>query len=247
MEPALAIVLAAGKGVRMQSELPKVLVPARGRPLVDYVLDALTSGGVGSTIVVVGYRGEDVRAALRHRPGVRFVEQKEQLGTGHAVQMCRTELAAFDGPVVVVTGDSPMLQPASIRELLAEYQRSAPACLLGTLHKPNPQGLGRIVRDPQNRFQAIVEEKDATEQQRQITEVNMSTYVFHTRDLCWALDQLRNHNQQREYYLTDCPGILRRAGREVRALPILRPCEALSVNTPQELAAVELEMERMGM
>lgn len=243
---ALAVVLAAGKGVRMQSDLPKVLVPARGRPLVEYVLDAIAAAGVEQTVVVVGYRGDDVRKQLSGRKGVSFAEQKEQLGTGHAVQMCREQLAAHEGPVLIVTGDSPLIQADSIRDLLADFRKAKPACLLGTLHKANPKGLGRIVRDGENRFQAIVEEKDATESQRQITEVNMSTYVFECRDLRWALDQLQNTNNQKEYYLTDCPGILRRAGRDVRALPVLRPCEALSVNTADELRVVEAEMEKMN-
>jgi bifunctional UDP-N-acetylglucosamine pyrophosphorylase/glucosamine-1-phosphate N-acetyltransferase/UDP-N-acetylglucosamine pyrophosphorylase len=92
----------------------------------------------------------------------------------------------------------------------------------------------------------IVEEKDATSQQRQITEVNMSTYVFEAADLCWALDRLRNDNRQREFYLTDCPGLLKAAGRPVEALPILQPCEALSINTPEELQWVEVEMRKLG-
>jgi bifunctional UDP-N-acetylglucosamine pyrophosphorylase/glucosamine-1-phosphate N-acetyltransferase/UDP-N-acetylglucosamine pyrophosphorylase len=106
--------------------------------------------------------------------------------------------------------------------------------------------LGRIVRDAHGQFVGIVEEKDATAQQRQITEVNMSTYVFEAAELCWALDRLRNDNRQREYYLTDCPGLLKAAGRVVEALPILKPCEALSINTPEELQWVEAEMHRLG-
>jgi bifunctional UDP-N-acetylglucosamine pyrophosphorylase / glucosamine-1-phosphate N-acetyltransferase len=117
---------------------------------------------------------------------------------------------------------------------------------MGTLHKQNPQGLGRIVRDTAGRFAGIVEERDATEDQRRITEVNMSTYVFDGPELLWALDQLKNDNRQGEYYLTDCPGILQRAGKLVDALPILKPCEALSINTLDELVQVEAEMRRLG-
>jgi bifunctional UDP-N-acetylglucosamine pyrophosphorylase/glucosamine-1-phosphate N-acetyltransferase/UDP-N-acetylglucosamine pyrophosphorylase len=148
--------------------------------------------------------------------------------------------------VIVLAGDSPLVQVDSLRALLAEYRRTRPACLLGTLHKQDPSGLGRIVRDAQDRFLGIVEEKDASEDQRRITEVNMSTYVFHCPDLLAALQQLGNDNTQGEYYLTDCPGILQRQGKLVRALPVLRPCEALSVNTRAELAAVEAEMRRRG-
>jgi bifunctional UDP-N-acetylglucosamine pyrophosphorylase/glucosamine-1-phosphate N-acetyltransferase/UDP-N-acetylglucosamine pyrophosphorylase len=177
---------------------------------------------------------------------IRFVEQTEQLGTGHAVKVCRHELVDETGPVVIVAGDSPMLQTDSIAGLLSAFENDHPACLLGTLKRPDPHGLGRIVRDDAGEFHGIVEEKDATDAQRQITEVNMSTYVFDCQQLVAALDQLTNDNKQQEYYLTDCPGILRAAGRKVQALPILQPCEALSINTRAHLEAVEAEMRKMG-
>lgn len=242
---AAAVVMAAGKGTRMQSDLPKVLFPVLGRPMVEYVLDTLAAAGVQRTVVVVGYRAQDVEAQLGDRPGVRFALQAEQKGTGHAVMMCREALADFDGPVVVLAGDSPMIRAASVRALLDEFAKSRPACLLGTAHKENPQGLGRIVRDAAGEFTGIVEEKDATPEQRQITEVNLSCYMFNCRDLFAALDQLRPDNAQGEYYLTDCPRHLLAAGRDVRALAVLHPGEALSVNNLEELAAVEAAM-RLG-
>jgi bifunctional UDP-N-acetylglucosamine pyrophosphorylase/glucosamine-1-phosphate N-acetyltransferase len=246
MNDTLGIVLAAGMGTRMRSDLPKVLCRADGRPLLDYVLDALSAAGVTRILVVVGYRGDLVRAAVAERRGVECVEQTERLGTGHAVQMCRPQLAAFSGPVVVVAGDSPLIQADSIRELLDAFRQSPSGCLLGTLHKANPRGLGRIVRDAAGRFQAIIEERDATDEQRLVTEVNMSTYVFDAAQLVIALDRLGNHNRQREYYLTDCPAILLGRGERVEALPVLRPCEALSVNTPEELAVAEAELRRLA-
>src|SRR5690606_8719815 len=129
MTQRVAIVLAAGKGTRMKSDLPKVLVPACGRPLVDYVLDALERTGFTRVLVVVGYRADDVRKALSNRANVEFVEQREQLGTGHAVQMCRDALAGHDGPVLILTGDSPMVQDASLAGLMDGYERQRPACL----------------------------------------------------------------------------------------------------------------------
>ena len=246
MSNAIAVVLAAGKGTRMNSELPKVLVEAGGRPLVEFVLDALKKAGVARSIVVVGYRGDDVRRALEHRDDVEFAVQSQQLGTGHAVQMCAQQLAEHQGAVVVLAGDSPMTQPESLRELLQLYEREHPACVLGTLLRDDPTGLGRIVRDEQGQFQAIVEEKDATDEQRAVNEVNMSTYVFDGPQLLHALRQLKNDNQQGEFYITDCPGILLAENQDVRALPVLKPCEALSVNTPDDLAAVEAELCRIG-
>jgi bifunctional UDP-N-acetylglucosamine pyrophosphorylase / glucosamine-1-phosphate N-acetyltransferase len=243
MNQPLAIVLAAGKGTRMKSELPKVLIDVGGRPMIHYVLDALQRSGVRDVIVVVGYRADDVRRELGSRAGLRFVEQTQQLGTGHAVMVCREALDTHEGPVLIVTGDSPLVRPDTLDELLAEFHRLRPACLIGTAHKDNPHGLGRIVRDAAGNFLAIVEEKDATIDQRRLTEVNMSYYVFAAEDLRWALDRIKPSNAQAEYYLTDCPGVLKAAGRPVAALALLRPTETLSINTFEELATVEAALK----
>ncbi len=247
MSKRMAIVLAAGKGTRMKSDLPKVLCPVRGRPMIEFVLDALRKAGVDHLLVVVGYRADLVRQTLESHPDVEFVDQTEQLGTGHAVKMCRPQLARHDGPVLIVTGDSPLTQVTSVAALFREFDADRPACVLGTLHKENPAGLGRIVRDSRGAFDGIVEEKDATDAQRRLTEVNMSTYVFDAPKLVRALDELQNNNQQKEYYLTDCPGILKSWGETVRALPVLQPCEALSINTFNDLAVVEAAMQEMGL
>jgi bifunctional UDP-N-acetylglucosamine pyrophosphorylase/glucosamine-1-phosphate N-acetyltransferase/UDP-N-acetylglucosamine pyrophosphorylase len=244
MSDPLAIILAAGKGKRMASDLPKVLVPVCGRPMIRYVIDAVWAAGVRRIVAVVGYRGYLVRDELAGEPGIEFAEQTEQLGTGHAVMMCRRQLAEHDGPVLILAGDSPMVQVSSLRALLAEFGARQPACLLGTANKPDPAGLGRIVRDAEGHFEAIVEEKDASPEQRVITEVNMSTYVFQAAPLLGALQQLTADNVQGEYYLTDCPGVLKKAGHAVEALCVLQPCEALSINTVEELAVVEVEMRR---
>jgi len=246
MKPAIAVVLAAGKGTRMNSELPKVLHPVCGRPMIEFVLDTLETAGVHRSIVVVGYEAERVRETLADREGLDFAEQTEQLGTGHAVMMCRDLLHDHDGPVLVVTGDSPLLQSDSVSALLAAFDRDQPAAILGTLHRDDPQGLGRIVRDSSGEFRGIVEEKDADPDQRRITEVNMSTYVFDCQALLHSLDQLDNRNQQREYYITDCPGILKREGKNVQALAVLKTCEGLSINTLEELATVSEAMREMG-
>lgn len=242
----MAVVMAAGKGTRMKSQLPKVLVPVCGRPMIDYVIDALERAGIGRSVVVVGYRAEDVRAALAGRERLDFALQAEQHGTGHAVMCAREQLAGHDGAVLVVAGDSPMMQSDSIAELLAEFERSRPACILGTATKEDPSGLGRVVRDDQGRFTGIVEEKDASSEQKQIQEVNLSCYVFNCADLLTALDEIRADNAQGEYYVTDCPGVLLAQGKDVRAACVLKPCEALSINNMDELATVELAMREQG-
>ena len=246
MAQPIAVVLAAGQGTRMKSDLPKVLCEANGRPLIDWVLDALEAAGVQQFLVVVGYEADRVKKALQDRDGVKFVLQDQQLGTGHAVKVCEDHLEGHDGPVLIVAGDSPMIQPESIRSLLDGFETEALDCLLGTLLKDNPQGLGRIVRDKVGRFEGIVEEKDATDEQRPINEVNMSTYLFRPEHLLWALGQLKNNNRQGEFYLTDCPAILLGAGRKIDALPVLKPCEALSVNTVDELAEVEIALQKLA-
>jgi bifunctional UDP-N-acetylglucosamine pyrophosphorylase/glucosamine-1-phosphate N-acetyltransferase/UDP-N-acetylglucosamine pyrophosphorylase len=243
MGDRVAVVMAAGQGTRMKSDLPKVLIPVCGRAMIHYVLDALNAAGVGRVVVVVGYRADLVRKELADLQGVEFADQTEQRGTGHAVMMCRDALANHDGPVCVVAGDSPMMRADSLLALLDEFDRSRPACLLGTAHKDDPTGLGRVVRDSAGDFVAIVEEKDAPEEQRKITEVNLSCYVFNNKDLFFALDRLTSDNAQHEYYITDCPDILKREGRSVRALDVLKPSEALSINTMDELAIVQRAMQ----
>jgi bifunctional UDP-N-acetylglucosamine pyrophosphorylase/glucosamine-1-phosphate N-acetyltransferase len=260
-KPPIAVVLAAGQGTRMKSDLPKVLFPVLGRPMIEFVLDALAASGVERVIAVVGYRAEDVKESigsyLRIRSGtatgqfgnlscVDYALQAERLGTGHAVKMAVPLLEGQKGPVLIVTGDSPLIQPSSIRALLGHFEQHRPACLLGTLHKSNPAGLGRVVRDTAGQFIGIVEEKDATAEQRQTTEVNMSTYVFDCRELLHALSQLNSDNRQKEFYLTDCPGILKSEGKRVEALPVLKECEALSINTIDELQSVEDAMKKLG-
>ena len=244
--PPIAVVMAAGRGTRMGGDLPKVLFEAAGKPLVRWVLDALAAAGVTDRIVVVGYRAALVEETLANLPGVSFALQKEQRGTGDAVaaaaplieERLRHDPTAAHRPVVIVCGDSPMLRPESVTGLLRRFDELQAACLLGTAVTTDPTGLGRIVRDASGAFVGIVEEKDATPEQRRIREVNMSTYVFEARTLLHALSRLNNANAAGEYYITDCPGMLLAEGRVVDAVACLDQSETLSVNTPEQLSAV---------
>ena len=246
MPDPVAIILAAGKGTRMKSELPKVMHSACGRPMVEHVLDAARSAGVKRLVVVVGYQAELVRNGLARHCDVEFALQSEQKGTGHAVQVCAEQLANHDGPVLVLAGDTPLLRGESLAELLAELNDQRAACVIGTAITENNFGLGRIVRSSSGDFLRIVEQKDATPEEAAIREINTGCYAFESRLLFQALIQIRPNNSQGEYYLTDVPAILKSAGHRVIAAPKLTIEEALGVNTPEQLAEVEAVLKKRG-
>jgi bifunctional UDP-N-acetylglucosamine pyrophosphorylase/glucosamine-1-phosphate N-acetyltransferase len=244
MDAPVAVVLAAGKSTRMKSTLPKVLHEVCGRPMIEFVLDAAREAGIGRMVVVVGHEAEKVKQALSARTDVEFALQAEQKGTGHAVMMCRPNLAAHAGPVLILTGDAPLMRPASFRALLEEYNSRGAACVVGTARTGANEGLGRIVRDDLGEFVKIVEQKDATEQERAITEINVGCYVFDAPKLFAALDQVTPANVQKEYYLTDCCAILKSRGERVVASLRLDASEALGVNTRAELARVHRTLQQ---
>lgn len=244
MSSTIAVVLAAGRSTRMKSDVPKVLHPVCGRPMIEYVLDAARSAGADKLVVVVGHRSDLVRAALSGHTDVVFAEQTEQQGTGHAVMMCEAALAGHTGPVLILAGDTPLLRGASLKALLDRREELQAACVIGTARTENNEGLGRIVRDERGRFQRIVEQKDATAAERQITEINTGCYAFSTPLLLESLRSIRPNNSQGEYYLTDCPRVLMDAGQTVEATCSLTLEEALGVNTRAQLAEVRSSIQQ---
>lgn len=239
MSAPVAIILAAGKGTRMKSELPKVMHPVCGRPMVEHVLDAARAAGVKRLVVVVGHKAELVRDALSKHLDVEFALQAEQKGTGHAVMMCANQLADHDGPTFVLAGDTPLLQGLSLGALLSEFNSHQAACVVGTAITENNVGLGRIVRSNVGDFLKIVEQKDTTPEEAAIQEINTGCYIFDNRLLFQSLTKIRPNNSQAEYYLTDVPAILNAEGYRVTAAPKLTIEEAMGVNTPEQLADVE--------
>jgi UDP-N-acetylglucosamine diphosphorylase/glucosamine-1-phosphate N-acetyltransferase len=236
---ATAIILAAGKGTRMESELPKVLHEVCGRPMLAYVLDACREAGCERMLVVIGYRADLVREAFACAGGdVTWVEQRKQLGTGHAVMVCRDYLRSMEGAVLVVAGDGPLLRSATLGELLRVHGETGAACTLATSILPDPARYGRIIRDDGGEVQGIVEFLDADERQRGVREVNVSLYCFDAPALCAVLDDLDNDNAKGEYYLTDAVALLKAAGRRLAAVPAVPPQDVLSVNTDKELEQV---------
>lgn len=238
MSAPAAVILAAGKSTRMKSELPKVLHPILGRPMIEYVLDAARAANCEKIVVIVGHKAEEVKAALAHHSDVEFALQAEQKGTGHAVMMSAESLADHDGPVLVLAGDTPLLKGSTLARLLEVQQQQVAACVVGTAITEANQGLGRIVRDPEGNFLRIVEQKDATPEEAAIQEINTGCFAFDGKQLFKALDQVRPDNNQAEYYLTDCAEILRTAGETVVAEAAFNIQEAMGVNTQEQLAEI---------
>lgn len=242
MRPAAAVILAAGKGTRMHSDLPKVMHCALGKPLVEWVTDACVAAGVPRVVLVVGHGADVVRAHFaRTRLPVEFVIQSPQLGTGHAVDQARTALAglAASDEVMVLCGDGPLVTAATLERLLSAHRAAHAEATMATSVIPDPAGYGRIQRDAQGRFEAIVEQRDCTPAQLAIREINPSYYCFAHGALFGTLSRVGNRNASGEYYLTDVFGLLKSDGRTVHVVDAVPPEEVLSVNTPQQLAEVE--------
>jgi bifunctional UDP-N-acetylglucosamine pyrophosphorylase/glucosamine-1-phosphate N-acetyltransferase len=211
--------------------------------MIRYVVDAARGAGAKTIVVVVGYAADQIREYLHDEPDVLFATQAEQLGTGHAVKICRSLLAGYHGPALILVGDVPLLRPEPLADLLERRELDHAACLLGTAVLEDPTGFGRILRDSAGRFLRIVEERDCTPEERALKEVNPSCYVFELPGLWDALDQVGTSNAQGEYYLTDAPEHLKNMGRKVIALNVLRADDTLGVNTRQHLAQAEAIMQ----
>jgi bifunctional UDP-N-acetylglucosamine pyrophosphorylase / glucosamine-1-phosphate N-acetyltransferase len=231
------VILAAGKGTRMKSMEPKVLHRAGGLPLIDHVLRAAAVLESRNTVVVVGHLAARVRDALRERPGLRFALQEPQLGTGHALLQAEPHLAGAEGTVVLLSGDVPLLRPATLRRLVAAHEQSGAAATVLTARLADPRGYGRIVRRD-GRIAAIVEEKDAGAAEREIDEINSGIYAFARAPLFESLRSIGSANAQGEYYLPDLVRIYRERGLTVETVTVEDPREILGVNSRKELADV---------
>ena len=245
--PLYAIVLAAGEGTRMRSERPKPLHRLCGRPMVLHVLDALAELDVAQVVVVVGHRGEWVTKALMEQapPSLRieFVEQPTQRGTGDAAAVALTGLPDDgDGDVVVLPGDTPLLRPQTLAALVRHHRASEAGATLLIADVPEPTGYGRIVRAKGDLVERVVEETDATDDERAIREICTSIYCFRRGILAPSLRRLSPANAQGEYYLTDVVGVLSAAGYAVHAFAAADPVETAGVNDRAQLAFAEAEL-----
>ena len=238
---AVAIVLAAGEGTRMRSTLPKVAHEVLGVPLVRWVVDAVLGAGIERIVTVVGHGGDAVSALV---PDTETVGQHSQLGTGDAVRAAADALGGFDGPVVVVAGDVPLVRSETLAGLLGSWRSAEAACTVLTALIPDPTGYGRIVRDEAGVVTGIVEQKDLDAGQQAISECNVGIYCFDARSLFDALVHITPANAQSEYYLTDVVALLHAQGRRVTAVALDDIDESHGVNTRVQLAAVARILQR---
>lgn len=234
------IILAAGKGTRMNNpDLPKVLVPLKGKPVISYILDTLAESSFQAPAIVVGYLEDKVRAALG--PAYTYVTQAEQLGTGHAIAVCEEDLRGKSEVLLVMCGDMPLLTLEAMEQLVSEHQRSGAVLSLSTLHTDNPAfyNFGRIIRDENGNVAAIREYKDASEEERAIKEVNPGLYCFSDAWVWNALRKIDRANAQGEYYITDLLAIAVEEGQTVASVEMDSWQQTLGINTPEQLAEVE--------
>ena len=206
MEAVYAVILAAGEGTRMKSDRAKVIHGLCGKPMVNWVIDAVKNSEIENIIVVTGHQEEQVRACITEK--VDFVSQKEQLGTGHAVMQAAPLLKGKKGTCLILYGDVPLITPKTIKQLIHEHTENNNRVTVLTTIVENPEGYGRILRDPSGNVAGIVEHRDANPEQLKINEINTGIYCFDIESLLESLGKLSNENDQHEYYLTDTLSII---------------------------------------
>lgn len=244
----IAIILAAGKGTRMGSDLPKVVHEVGGRPMVCAVVDACREAGCERIVLVVGYKQEVVRELMaaqgtQWNRGIEYAVQEQQLGTGHAVLSAKGTLGAaaaeLGRPCFVLAGDGPLIRAETLKTLLGTHITAHAAATLATSVIDDPTGYGRIARNPDRSLRAIVEHKDCTPEQLKIREVNPSYYCFDTARLFSALADVKRNEGSGEYYITDVPELMLKRGERVEVIEAVPPQDILSINTPAQLAEVD--------
>lgn len=238
MESLTTLILAAGKGTRMKSDLAKVLHPINGRPMVHYVIDLAGNIGSKRIILVIGHQKEKVREACRDLP-VEFVVQEEQLGTGHAVRMAEDLLKNEPGDILVLSGDVPMLTEETLTDLVDSHRRNEAIASLLTAELDDPTGYGRVIRNDQGHVAKIVEHKDAGEEERKIQEINVGIYLFKPQPLFETLREIRSDNVQGEFYLPDVVKIYVDRGEKVVAETTDDFDETRGINTVEQLRQAE--------
>ena len=233
--PLSSLILAAGKGTRMQSDLAKVLHLLCGRPLLAYCLDAAKEIHSERIVVVIGHQADLVRNIFKDED-VIFVEQKEQMGTGHAVLQANDAFRGYNGNVLILCGDVPLLQVSTLEALIAFHEECRAVVTVMTVILDDPGSYGRVVKGNDGEILKIVEAKDATAEERLVGEINTGIYCVDGRFLFDAVSRLTNRNAQKEYYLTDILEIARGEALKTAAFVAADPIEVMGINTPEDLA-----------
>ncbi|MBU4487088.1 MAG: NTP transferase domain-containing protein [Candidatus Delongbacteria bacterium] len=238
MKKLITLILAAGKGKRMKSDLPKVIHKINGRELVKYVIDQAKETGSDEIWLITGHKSELVREATREL-GVNYVEQKEQLGTGHAVLQAEEKLKGKSGDVLILCGDVPLLKPSTLKKFRELHNSSNSVATVMTTEFDDPFGYGRIIKDLSGNIIRIVEQKDANEEEKAIKEINSGVYIIDKSELFDSLKHISSDNASREYYLTDVIGILTMQNKKVKTYLIKDNTEILGINTVEQLKLAE--------
>lgn len=236
------VILAAGKGTRMESDLPKVLHKVCNKSMIKHVIDNAREAGATDICVIVGYKGDLVREEIRDE-NVTIVEQHEQLGTGHAVK-CAADFIGNDGDTLILCGDTPLIKGGTLKALYDAHNKEKNGVTVLSAVLDDPKGYGRIIRDENGDFIKITEDKDCTDEERLTREINSGMYVFNSADLSRSLSLLKNDNVQGEYYLTDTIYIIKDSGKKVNATAVKDTDEILGVNTKAQLEIAEEIMSR---
>ena len=239
MKRVAAIILAAGKGTRMKSEMPKVVFPIAGIPMINRVVSTSKRLNCDKIAVVVGYKKDVVIEIVEENDFICFVEQVEQNGTGHAVIVTEDEFKDFDGTVFILCGDVPLLRYSTLKKMLVEHQENGASCTVLTAIMDDPLAYGRIIRNSEGNVEKIVEFKDANDAEKAVKEINTGIYCFDSQSLFGALNEVGNNNNQGEYYLTDTLEILNKKGKIVRSMVLDDMIEASGVNSREQLAELE--------
>ncbi len=238
MKKLFTLILAAGLGKRMQSDLPKVIHKINGKELVKYVIDQARQTGSDEIWLITGHKGELVREATKDL-NVNYVEQKEQLGTGHAVMQAEEALDGKSGDVLILCGDVPLLRPETLKDLRTYHINSGSIATVLTTEFEDPFGYGRIIKDSSGNILKIVEQKDATEDEKTVKEINSGVYIIDREELFSALKHISSDNASREYYLTDVIGILKNYGKKVGTYLVSDNTEIQGINTIEQLKTAE--------
>jgi len=236
------IVLAAGNGKRMLGSSPKVLLPIGGKPMAQHILDTISGIEKSRPILVVGDQAKEVKNSLQFKRNTKIVTQRKQLGTAHAVKTALAQLRS-GSVTVVLYGDVPLIEGKTLKRLIRDASKGALAIL--TFNKDRPQGYGRVVRGAKNQVEAIVEEKDATKEEKSINEVNSGILAIKSILIKKLLPEIKNNNAANEYYLTDIVSLSKKHGIKVQPLLLEDPDEALGANTPLELQDLERACQRI--